>query len=319
MENKPIMLAQANALTQARYDFNPIEKRCLYQIIREVRRLFIDSNTGQRDLFNNMRVKLTPDLLAECSDKSNIAKVYESLKRLRKRDVEIDNEDVWMNTGYVTMVKHDKRANIYEVEVSSEIMPYLVALAENFTSSDLTVAISLKSAYSQRFYEYCCQFKNRTNKTFFFSVDDLKKMMMLEDKKGYDNSSNFKTKVLDVAQKELKEAYDNGQSDLYFDYQVKDKQGRKILSWFFFIHTKDEEQKTDYKTVGECIRQIHNILTTFFPRDSKYIKRVIAAVNLRPDIAMELTEKMQKKVNDYSRKEIAPIIRYVLREDYNII
>lgn len=40
MENKPIMLAQANALTQARYDFNPIEKRCLYQIIREVRRLF---------------------------------------------------------------------------------------------------------------------------------------------------------------------------------------------------------------------------------------------------------------------------------------
>ena len=190
------------------------------QIIREVRRLFIDSNTGQRDLFNNMRVKLTPDLLAECSDKSNIAKVYESLKRLRKRDVEIDNEDVWMNTGYVTMVKHDKRANIYEVEVSSEIMPYLVALAENFTSYDLTVAISLKSAYSQRFYEYCCQFKNRTNKTFFFSVDDLKKMMMLEDKKGYDNSSNFKTKVLDVAQKELKEAYDNGQSDLYFDYQV---------------------------------------------------------------------------------------------------
>ena len=61
MENKPIMLAQANALTQARYDFKPIEKRCLYQIIREVRRLFIDSNTGQRDLFNNMRVKLTPD------------------------------------------------------------------------------------------------------------------------------------------------------------------------------------------------------------------------------------------------------------------
>lgn len=80
-----------------------------------------------------------------------------------------------------------------------------------------------------------------------------------------------------------------------------------------------KNKKTDYKTVGECIRQIHNILTTFFPRDSKYIKRVIAAVNLRPDIAMELTEKMQKKVNDYSRKEIAPIIRYVLREDYNII
>ena len=315
-DNKPIMLAQANALTQARYDFNPVEKRCLYQIIREVRRLFIDSNTGQRDLFNNMRVKLTPDLLAECRDSKHIKEVYESLKRLRKRDVEIDNDDVWMNTGYVTMVKHDKRANIYEVEVSSEIMPYLVALAENFTSYDLTVAISLKSAYSQRFYEYCCQYKNRTNKTFFFSVDDLKKMMMLEGK--YPNSADFKKKVIDIARNELKDAYDKGQCDLYFDYQVKEKQGRKILSWFFFIHTREEEQTTDYKTVNDCIRQVYNILTTFFPRDKKYIKRVTDAIALRPDIAMELTDKLQKKVNDYSRKEIAPIIRYVLREDYNI-
>lgn len=168
MENKPIMLAQANALTQARYDFNPIEKRCLYQIIREVRRLFIDSNTGQRDLFNNMRVKLTPDLLAECSDKSNIAKVYESLKRLRKRDVEIDNEDVWMNTGYVTMVKHDKRANIYEVEVSSEIMPYLVALAENFTSYDLTVAISLKVPIRNDFMNTAANLRTARTRPFLF-------------------------------------------------------------------------------------------------------------------------------------------------------
>lgn len=316
-ENKPILLAQANALTQARYDFSPVEKRCLYQIIREVRRLFIDDNVGQRDLFNNMRVVLTPDMLAECRDSKHIKDVYESLKRLRKRDVEIDNEDIWMNTGYVTMVKHNKKANTYEVEVSSEIMPYLVALAENFTSYDLTVAISLKSSYSQRFYEYCCQYKNRTNKTFFFSVDDLKKMMMLEDK--YPNSADFKRFVLDVAQKELKEAYDAGQCDLYFNYTVKEKQGRKILSWFFFIQTKEDEKKTDYKTIGECLRQITNILTTFFPRDKKFIKRVTTAVQLRPDIALELTDKMQKKVNDYSRKEIPPILRYVLREDYNIM
>lgn len=315
-EKKPILLAQANALTQARYDFTAVEKRCLYQIIREVRRLFIDSNTGERDLFNNMRVKLTPDMLAECRDSKHIKEVYESLKRLRKRDIEIDNEDVWMNTGYVTMVKHDKRANIYEVEVSSEIMPYLVALAENFTSYDLTVAITLKSAYSQRFYEYCCQFKNRTNKTFFFSVDDLKKMMMLEDK--YPNSADFKRFVLDVAQKELKEAYDKQQCDLYFDYRVKDKQGRKILSWFFYIHTKAEEQKVDFKSIADCIRQIYNILNTFFPRDKRYIKRVIDAINFRPDIAFDVIDKLQKKVNDYSRKEIPPIIRYVLREDYNI-
>lgn len=319
MENenmKPIMLAQANALTQARYDFNPVEKRCLYQIIREVRRLFVDSNIGQKDLFNNMRVKLSPKMLSECRDSKHVKEVYESLKRLRKRDVEIDNENMWMNTGFVTMVKHDKRANMYEVEVSSEIMPCLVALAEKFTVYDLTVAISLKSGYSQRFYEFCCQYRNRVNKTFFLSVQELREKMILENK--YPNAADFKRFVIDVAQKELKEAYNKGQCDLWFDYQVKETQGKKILSWFFYVHTKEEEATTDYQSVTECIRQIDNILRTFFPRDKDFIRRVTTAVTLRPDIAFDLTEKLQKKVNDYKRSDIPPIIRYVLREDFNI-
>ena len=314
-ERNQIMLAQANALTQSRYDFNVIEKRCLYQIIKEVRRLFIDTHTGQKDLFDNMRLTLTPAMLENLGGKKK--EVYDSLVRLRKRDVEIDTEDVWMNTGYVTMVKHNKKQDLYEVEVSSEIMPYLVALAENFTTYDLTVAISLKSSYSQRFYEYCSQYKNRANKTFFFTVEKLREMMMLEDK--YANIAHFKQKVLDVAQKEIKDLYDKGQCDLWFEYAVKDTDKRKVLSYFFFVHTKEDEQnKVDYQSVNSCLQRISSILNAFFPRDKKYIKRVIQEVQLRPDIAMELVEKLDKKVMDYDKKEIPPIIRYVLNADYEI-
>ena len=314
-ERNQIMLAQANALTQSRYDFNVIEKRCLYQIIKEVRRLFIDTHTGQKDLFDNMRLTLTPAMLENLGGKKK--EVYDSLVRLRKRDVEIDTEDVWMNTGYVTMVKHNKKQDLYEVEVSSEIMPYLVALAENFTTYDLTVAISLKSSYSQRFYEYCSQYKNRANKTFFFTVEKLREMMMLEDK--YANIAHFKQKVLDVAQKEIKDLYDKGQCDLWFEYAVKDTDKRKVLSYFFFVHTKEDEQnKVDYQSVNACLQRISSILNAFFPRDKKYIKRVIQEVQLRPDIAMELVEKLDKKVMDYDKKEIPPIIRYVLNSDYGI-
>ena len=314
-ERNQIMLAQANALTQSRYDFNVIEKRCLYQIIKEVRRLFIDTHTGQKDLFDNMRLTLTPAMLENLGGKKK--EVYDSLVRLRKRDVEIDTEDVWMNTGYVTMVKHNKKQDLYEVEVSSEIMPYLVALAENFTTYDLTVAISLKSSYSQRFYEYCSQYKNRANKTFFFTVEKLREMMMLEDK--YANIAHFKQKVLDVAQKEIKDLYDKGQCDLWFEYAVKDTDKRKVLSYFFFVHTKEDEQnKVDYQSVNSCLQRISSILNAFFPRDKKYIKRVIQEVQLRPDIAMELVEKLDKKVMDYDKKEIPPIIRYVLNSDYGI-
>ena len=314
-ERNQIMLAQANALTQSRYDFNVIEKRCLYQIIKEVRRLFIDTHTGQKDLFNNMRLTLTPAMLENLGGKKK--EVYDSLVRLRKRDVEIDTEDVWMNTGYVTMVKHNKKQDLYEVEVSSEIMPYLVALAENFTTYDLTVAISLKSSYSQRFYEYCSQYKNRTNKTFFFTVERLREMMMLEGK--YANIAHFKQKVLDVSQKEIKELYDKGQCDLWFEYDKKDTDGRKILSFFFFVHTKEEEQqKTNYETVKNCILRISSIIESFFPRDKKFAKRVIQEVQLHPDRAIEIADKLENKILDYPKNEIPAIIRYVLNADYGI-
>lgn len=141
--------------------------------------------------------------------------------------------------------------------------------------------------------------------------------MMLEDK--YPNGNNFKQKVIDVAQKEIKELYDKGQCELWFEYAVKDTNKRKVLSYFFFVHTKEDEQrKVDYQSVNTCLQRISSILSVFFPRDKKYIKRVIQEVQLRPDIAIELVEKLDKKVMDYDKKEIPPIIRYVLNTDYGI-
>lgn len=315
MENKAIILAQDNLLTQSRQSFSVIEKRCLYQIIREVRRLYIDSKSGQKDLFDNMFLSLPSSTLRQLGDEAK--DVYKALRSLATKDIEIETEDEWIYTHWILQAKHDKKKDVYNLDVSRDIMPYLVELADAFTTYDLTVAISLKSTYSQRFYEFCSQYKNRANKTFFFTVEDLRKMMMLENK--YPNIAHFRQYVLDIAQKEIKDLYDKGQCDLWFEYAVKDTDKRKILSWFFFIHTKgDEQNKTDYDSVNTCIQRIASVLKTFFPRDKKFIQRTIQAIQLRPDIALEVIEKLDKKVLDYSKSEIAPIIRYVLREDYGI-
>ena len=316
VQQKSVMLAQDNALTQARYDFSVIEKRCLYQIIKQVRNQFIDKDTGQRDLFDNMIVKLTSDMLAECNNADNIARVYQSLKKLNDRKIEVDNNDEWFVTQYINYAKHNKKTNLYEVEVSRLIMPYLVQLAGSFTSYDLTVGLSLQSQYSQRFYELCCQYKNRPNKTFFLSVEKLREMLMLENK--YPNIAHLRQNVLDVAQKELKEAFDKGASDLWFDYRVKDTQGRKILSFFFEIHTKENLSSVDYNNAMQVISRIRDLIAPFFPRDTKFVSRVVTAVQLNPSIGKDLLEKITIKINDYSRKDIPPVIRFILREDYGI-
>ena len=315
MEEKKdkIMLAQDNQLTQSRYNFSVIEKRCLYQIIREVRNRYIE--TGNKPTkFENMSLELKPNQLAQLGDEAK--DVYKALKRLVDKKIEIDTEKEWIYTGWVMSAHHDKEKNIYEIDISKHILPYLVELAPGFTQYDLMVAITLKSTYSQRFYELCCQYKNY-NKYFFLTVERLREILMLENK--YTQINDFKRKVLEVAQKELKELYDKGQCDLWFDYDVKDTDKRKILSYHFHIHTKEDEQnKVDYQSVTNCLQRISSILSTFFPRDKKYIKRVIQEVQLRPDIAMELVYKLDKKVMDYDKKEIPPIIRYVLNSDYGI-
>ncbi|OAV76252.1 DNA replication protein [Bacteroidales bacterium Barb7] len=313
---KPVLLAQSNILTQARYDFNVIEKRCLYQVINEVRKRFVDSNTGQRDLFDNLHVMVTEEMLEKCSDGTHLKIVCDSLKRLRKRDIEIEDEDTWVNTGFITVIEYRKKEKLFDVEVSSKILPHIVALAANFTSYDLTVAIALKSTYTQRFYEFCCQYRKLAKRTFYFSLEKLRTMMMLDEK--YSNVANFKKRVLDLAQSELKNAFDKEQCDLWFDYRPKETKGRKVLSWAFTIHIKGEENTTDYQTAADALKQVNNILSQFFPRDKKFIARAVKAIQLRPDTAVEIAAKLQKKVFDYPAKDIPPIIRYVMKEDFDI-
>lgn len=317
-ENLPSKIAQANAITMGRQPFSVIEKRCLYFIIAEVRRLYVDTNTGQKDLFDNMTLKIPSDKLKGLADE--VKDVYKALKKMSNKSFEIENDEVWIYTRWILQAKHMKKLDIYVVDVSRDILPYLVQLASDFTTYDLTVALCLKSTYSQRLYEICNQFKNRTNKTFFLEVDKLRYILMLENKKSYDNVSEFKRSVLDVAQKELKDLYDNGQSDLYFNYRPKETKGKKIISFFFDIVTKktEEQKKLDFQNTQSQIISILSICKEFIKNDSKYIKRVQNALQLRPDDAQKVLEKLHRIVNKHTKEDIPKLIRYMLSEDFDI-
>lgn len=316
-----IMIAQDNRITMSRYDFTPIEKRCLYYVIKEVRRLYVDKDRREddkayQDLFSDMYLTMKPEQLQSLGDE--VKDVYNALKRLRNREIEINNDDMWMVTSWILKAKHDKKTNTYEVLVSSEILKYLVELASQFTEYSLTVAISLKSTYSQRFYELCCQYRNKGK--FFLEIEKLRYLLKIEGKKTYDNTAALKRGILDVAQRELQELFEAGQSDLYFTYRVKDTDKRKILSYWFDIHTleTEKEKKVHFETTQKQIARIMEICGTFIKRDERYLKRVLNHLQLYPNLAAEVLEKLHTKVNNYSRKELAPIIRYVLREDYGI-
>ena len=47
--------------------------------------------------------------------------VYNALRKIRNREIEIENEEMWVITSWILQAKHNKKANMYEVLVLSLI------------------------------------------------------------------------------------------------------------------------------------------------------------------------------------------------------
>ncbi len=178
MEERKLVIAQDNIITKARYKFDLIEKRCIYQIIYTIRKKYIETNSGNRTLFDNLDIMLTPKQLDECIEgRDNRNKVYRSLKTLNHKQMEFENSEEWFVCHFINYARHNKKTNTYEVEVSKLILPYLVELAENFTTLDLTIALTFGSRYTQRFYEFCCMYRKRNTNYFFLDMEELRKCL----------------------------------------------------------------------------------------------------------------------------------------------
>jgi len=321
---KDVTVAQSNALTQSRHPLSVVEKRALYLIIREVRSQFIDRKDGQKNIFDNLIIRMNTEDLTKAE--LELKEVYKSLVELRKKTFFINNDECALGVGYINYFKHKKRDTAIEVEVSKEILPHLVELAEQFTTYNLVVALSLKTKYSQRFYELCSQFEhsdpdpNHKNSGYFFStVDNLRWMMILEDK--YPRYALIKTRVLDPAQKELKKLYDDDKCNLYFEYK-EEKAGRSILKIHFFIYSK--ESKKQVVGVTDKLDQMHYIRTWLRswlnaekrPKNQKWIGEVISHLELNSDLIPKLYKRFVKLMKDEPHQNHAAIARHIIEEDF---
>ena len=322
--NRDITLAQANTLTQSRYDFTVVEKRAVYLIISEVRSQFIECEGGQKSLFNNLIVRMETQSLTKAE--MELKEVYAALVRLRKKSIWIKDDDRILEIGFINYFEHKKRETYLEVEVSHKILPYLVELAAQFTCYSLTVALSLKGKYTQRFYEYCSQFEhsdpdpNNENSGYFFAtVQDLRQKMMIEEM--YPRYALFKKKILDAAQKELKELYDAGQCNLYFEYR-EEKYGRTVDKLHFFIYSKDMKKTV----VGERnkIDQMYYIRTWLEewlnakkrPKNRKWIEEALMHIVTDRRKIGKLYNRLAKLRNEKPTTNHAAIARYIIEEDF---
>ena len=110
--------------------------------------------------------------------------------------------------------------------MSSELKPLILDLERNYTKYYFSNIARLKSAYAIRIYELLKQYEFKGERVL--SIDEIKGFLKIEDDK-YKQYGHFKSKVILVAQKELK-----SKTDIYFEVEeIKDK--KKVFNIRFII------------------------------------------------------------------------------------
>ena len=305
MDKEKEIISQANEITNSMSPLDLVQKRCFYLIVQQVRKDYIETENPKKE-YKDMTIHMTPENLARARDAKHITQAFESLKTLRNANFTIDTDDYMLNVGIINYAKYYKEKKIYEVQVSKEILPYLVDLSRRyFTSYNLTVAISLRHVSTQRFYELCNQYKHKAGMKFFIEADQLRNMLMLDGK--YQKDAHLRKFVF---------------GDLCFDYKPDEatKVGKKYTRYWIYIHTNetDQYQEQTFKQTQQQALYIYKVCLSVFKRDKKYCQRVYQWLDLHPDKIQEMFDKVTRWQKDYKGADLAKIIRFALKEDFGI-
>jgi plasmid replication initiation protein len=311
----PESFKQSNAITGARYDYTTTEKRLVYLSLVEVMRIVQQGITD--DFFNRELVLFIPESQLKKADEHDhrFRDYRKAIVNLRKKDFSIDAPNGgWIETGFVNGGQFIKGKGI-EIKVSSYVLPYLHELTKRFTVLDATVVMTLASKFSQRFYEWCCQW--RSVGQFDFTPDALRDLLMIKTKTG-----DLKIYVLEVAQAELMKMYEDGISDLYFTYsEERGGRGRggSVKRWIFKIHTKKKEVAQE-RAKNEDVIFVMRFLGQIFGKDSPLIDQALEALKTHENVKIfaDRADELQASGKLDRTKNKPGYIRSILQKEFGL-
>lgn len=305
---------QSNAITGARYDYTVTEKRLIYHALMEVEKIV---KNGISDDFLNRELDLfiSESLLSRFDKSENRFRDYrKAVISLRKKDFSIDLPDEsWIETGFLTRGKYTKGKGL-EVSISRDVLPYLYELSKRYTILEATVLMALQSKFSQRFYEFCCQW--RSVGKFDFTPEKLADSLCLKLP-----TAQLKRDVIEIAQAELMQMFNEGISDIYFTY-TEERGGRgrggSVKRWFFKIHTKKQEKDKE-KAQNSDLMFIFTFLGELFNNNSAVDKAIEAIGN--HENMKDFANRIEKLTNSPRWSQIANkagYIRSILQNEYGM-
>ena len=167
-------ITQPNDVTQAISNLTAVERNCWLQIIRGIQKKK-DLPDGHPEKY---QITLSRTQLLECvsGHSSNLDYAFNALKNITDAKKVFHSKDGHrIYAGLLSYVDEHPDQETYTVGITPVLLPYFTNLSSEFTVFDMYIEMGFKSVYSQRFYEFCCQYRNKEDKVFFMTVQDTQK------------------------------------------------------------------------------------------------------------------------------------------------
>lgn len=239
------LIVKGNALIEASYTLGLAEQRLILLAIIEAR------ETGQ-GIDSNSLLRVHAHAYAEqfSIDKNNSYEVIkDASKGLFDRYVTYHDKnpkngnDRSFHCRWVDKIGYEKANGTVYMRFTSDVVPLITRLEEQFTSYEIEQVATLDSSYAIRLYELIIKWRS-IGKTPTFELKKFRQQIGVEDTQ-YKTMSNFKSRVLDPAMSQI-----NEHTDINVTYEQK-KEGRSIVGFGFKFKirpTKSVESKRDSDT-----------------------------------------------------------------------
>ena len=292
MSRETRLVVKDNSLIDASFNLSLVEQRLMLMAIVEARE--VDKLTPDTPI----EVKATAYRDQYKTDKSEAYKqLSDATKQLFNR--QFSYTDQYKGEDCITVARWVNRASYLNdngtvvLYMSSEVISMISRLEANFTQYLLEQVSEFKSKYSIRLYELLIKYRDiGTSKKF--EIAELRSKLGLEDNE-YSTMSNFKSRVLDVAIKEI-----GDKTDIQIKYE-QFKEGRTISHILFKFVKKKEKKPKDSKDkntidmfTGLSIKQIM-MFADKLSRDTAFQNHYTAHVGeLEREYAIRIGEELAK-------------------------
>jgi len=217
------------------------------------------------------------------------------IKKISSKILEISTTSSYIFINWFVKIEFDNEKLIFTVEIKEEVREFLLKLSKDLSNEDLKFFFLLSSNYSRAIYRILKAHHHKLKAVI--NLEELKEKLQVP--KGLQLYSNFKIKVLNIAQEELKE-----QTDITFTLE-ENKDGKKVTSLIFIIHTQEKKSKIENQK-NQIVFKKQNIKTeaALVKNAKNYLDKQISPLDQEIKRIVNLFDQERKKIQpNFIRKE----------------